>query len=104
MARTQTVRIVSTGRSARDTQVFDAETGEPLSGFVSRVDVTLDAEEHGPPRAVVHLLFPALDVIADARIEQRPIDMTDPDAIAEAIAILRAHWRTLTTKELPHAL
>ena len=104
MARTQTVRIVSSGRSARDARVLDAETGEPLSGFGSRVEVTLDAEEPGPPRAVVHLLFPALDVIADARIEQRPIDMADPAAVAEAIEILRAHWRTLTTKELPHAL
>ncbi len=104
MARTQTVRVVSTGRSARDAQVFDAETGEPLSGFVSRVEIMLDAERAGPPQAVVHLLFPALDVIADARIEQRPIDMTDPAAIAEAIGILRAHWRALTTKEHPHAL
>ena len=104
MARTQSVRIVSIGRSARDAQVLDAETGEPLSGFVSRVDITLDADNAGPPQAVVHLLFPAVDVIADARIEQRPIDMTDPDAIAKAIEILRAHWRALTTKEPPHAL
>jgi hypothetical protein len=84
--RTRSVRIVSDGNTGRNTHVYDGETGEELSGFVDRVEVTLDANE--VTRASVRLLFPSVDILTEAAIDNRVIDMNDRHELERVIDIL----------------
>lgn len=95
--RKQAVRIVSVDQSARNAKVYDAHTGENLSGFIDRVEITLDAND-GITRASVRYLFPIVDVTAEADIESVPLDMNDIDAIDRAIELLEARRTELTSR------
>jgi hypothetical protein len=69
--KTRSIKIVSDGR-AYNTKITIAETGEELP-MVSRIDITLDAENRGGlSKALVHIWFPELEIIADAVLDGWP--------------------------------
>lgn len=84
------IKITHDGKGrACDGSITDAETGDLIHG-VSRVDITLDANE-AAARAVLHTDDVALDFTADAEIRHTlHYDPTDIDSIDRAIEHLQA--------------
>lgn len=93
----KTVRIVSADGIARNTHVYDAQTGEELSGVVDRIDISLDAND-GITRASVRYIFPVFDVLAETDIESASLDLNDIDAIDRAIELLEARRTELMSR------
>lgn len=85
------VKITHDGKGrACDGSITDAETGVLISN-VSRVDITLDAQEAGP-RAILHIdRGVALDFTVNAEFRHTlHYDPTDIDSIDQAIEHLQA--------------
>lgn len=60
------IRIKCEGRSVHNAKIMHAETGNEIQG-VSRVDITLDGAEMGPPTARLVVYPKDLDVCAELR-------------------------------------
>jgi hypothetical protein len=96
--RTALVRIVNDDpHSAHSAHIYDAETGEELSGWVQRVDITLDAAD-GPPFARIKAYFPQFDIVANAEIEMQPIDLNSIESVEFSIVMLKRRLRELTNQ------
>ncbi len=61
------VRITNPGTHSFDTKVTDAETGKPI-GYVNDVQISI-ATSDPLPKAVITVVLPFLDVVADAEIK-----------------------------------
>ena len=69
--RSRSIKIVSDGRPY-NTKITIAETGEELP-MVSRIDITLDAENRGEfGKALVHIWCPECEIITDAVLNGWP--------------------------------
>lgn len=62
------IRIQNDGKPAYSTTVTDVETGKQLE-YVTRVDLTIDVHDQ-LPQALLTMITPVVDVIADAEIRQ----------------------------------
>jgi hypothetical protein len=101
--RTRSIRVTcdSPARgpfSARNTRVYDAETGEDISSLVSRVAIDLDASNSKAVAAVLTVYSPVLDVVCEAELtEQTTLTCYTDDIVSldQTIALLSERRATL---------
>jgi hypothetical protein len=67
---TAKVRIQNDGQAAYFTKITNAETGEDIP-MVQRVKLVYDARDRAshPPRAILTVAYPLVDIIVDAEIK-----------------------------------
>ncbi len=97
----KSVRVVSADGNGRNARLYDAQTGEELSGIATRVVVTVDASEVST--AAITLIQPEYDVVTDAEVSTVAVDMNNPKSLEQAIAAFSLRLR-LIPKEPPHGL